>query len=104
MKIELYKGNLIITADNVKIEEDVFYNVYAKKEDGKTDFSKILVRDEVRDEYLDMMSSVLEDLIYWRKQEYDTSNLIMYLFEKLPIQKQKELQQQISKTYQFEEE
>lgn len=103
MKIEIYRDNLIITADNVKIEEDVTHNIYAKKEDGKNDYSKILIRDEISEEYLNMFSSVLDEMIYRRKQDYDSSSLIVSLFEKLPEAKQKDIQYKLSIMYPIEE-
>lgn len=75
--------SIIVTADNVKIEEDVEEREYAKKEDGKTDFSRIVIRD-IKDEYMHMIANLMQDMAYYRERPYDSSGLIKHLFEKLP--------------------
>lgn len=63
---------LVIEANNVKIVEDVEsrdYNV--PKRDVSTD-------------YIDKFASVLEDMICYRVEEFDSRRLIEGLFSKLP--------------------
>lgn len=78
-----YGYYLIIKADNVNIEEDIEERIYPLKEDGKTDFSKPPARD-VSEGYVSMMANALDDMIYYREKEYDSSSLIKNLFDKLP--------------------
>ena len=74
---------LIFEAENVKITEDIENRIYSKKEDGKLDFNLSPKRD-IKTDALDQFTSVLDDMIYYRKSDFDSSNLIERLFEKLP--------------------
>lgn len=86
MEISLKKNygcTLVITADNVRIEEDIEERTYPKTDDGKIDFSGRVTRD-ISSAAIDQITSVLMDMIYWREKNYDSSELIKVLFEKLP--------------------
>lgn len=86
MEIKLksnYGFYLIIKADNVNIEEDIETREYQKGEDGKANYSLAPNRD-ISTESIDMMTGVLEDMIYYRKKDYDSSELIKSLFLRLP--------------------
>lgn len=98
MTIEVKRDELIIEADNVKIIETVFEGVYAVKEDGKKDYNKRL-GDDVTEEGLNLLAKPLEDLIYYRKTEYDSLELIKQLYARLPDEKAKELFEIISEDF-----
>lgn len=74
---------LIIEADNVKICEDIEIREYPKDEDGNTIFNLNPKRD-IKTTALEQIASVLDDMIYYREAEFDSSCLIERLFEKLP--------------------
>lgn len=75
--------DLIIEAENVRISEDIESREYPKDENGKTIINLHPKRD-IKTEALERFVSVLDDMIYYRKAEYDSSGLIERLFEKLP--------------------
>ena len=79
-----YGFNLIIEADNVKINEDIESREYQKDADGKLDFNKAPNRD-IKTEALEQFSTLLGDMIYCRKAEFESSDLMELLFDKLPI-------------------
>lgn len=104
MEIKIYNRygyNLIVEDTNVKIEEDIEEIIYPKGEDGKTDYKARPTRD-IKEEYLDMISVVLDDMVYYRKREYDSSELIGRLFDKLPPQVQSDLSTKLYKEYKEE--
>lgn len=76
---------VIVTAENVKIEEEVTEGIYAIK-DGKEDYSK-RIGSQVASEHLTTFVNVLDDLIYQRETPFDSSSLIKSLFDKLPEDK-----------------
>lgn len=99
-----YGHILIIKADNVNIEEDIEERIYHKNKDGKIDLSKGVERD-IQTSAIEQFERVLDDLIHYRKKEYDSSNLIENLFEKLPNKVAVELVKKLRNNYEevFEE-
>jgi hypothetical protein len=77
-----YNTYLIFKAENVNVEEDIESRVYGKTEDGKTDFRNV-TRD-IKTDVIEQFVSVLDDMIYYREADFDSSGLIERLFEKLP--------------------
>jgi len=75
VKRNSYSTILVVEDTNVKIETDVSSPIYARKEDGSKDFTKRLGED-INDDSLTMMTSVLDDMIYYRDKEFDSSDLI----------------------------
>ena len=102
MNIEYIERNyskiIKITADNVNIEEDVEFREYAKKEDGKIDWTRNVCRD-ISDEYMNMIARVMSDMAYYRERPYDSSQLIRQLFERLPSEAASELVHRLNKEY-----
>lgn len=85
MEIELKRNcgfELIFKAENVKVQEDIEDRIYGKKEDGSIDFTKV-TRD-IKTKVVEQFVSILDDMIYYREAEFDSSGLIERLFEKLP--------------------
>ena len=85
MEIELkrnYGYTLIVTAENVKIEEDIESRVYHKTPDGKTDSGRSPERD-ISDGSIEMISRVLSDMIYYRDKDFNSYDLIKSLFRKI---------------------
>ena len=78
-----YGFELIFEAENVKVTEDIEERIYSKTEDGKTDY-KIPPKRDIQTNAIEQFVSVLEDMIYYREAEFDSSSLIESLFEKLP--------------------
>jgi len=85
MEISLKRNHgfeLIFKAENVNVCEDIEERIYAKTEDGKTDYKN--VKRDVKTEVVEQFVSVLDDMIYYREANFDSSSLIERLFEKLP--------------------
>lgn len=102
MEIGISRGNLVITADNVMITEDIEERTYRKDENGKTIFDLNPKRD-VKTEFLVQFSTVLDDLIYYRVKEYDSSELIRNLFGKLPANIANDLAKDLFEKFKTEE-
>lgn len=78
-----YGFELHFKADNVHASEDIETRTYPKGEDGEHDFKKPPVRD-ISTDALEQVSILLSDMINYRSAEFDSSDLIKGLFEKLP--------------------
>lgn len=86
MEITLKRNHgfeLIFEAQNVRITEDIESREYPKDESGKTMVNLHPKRD-INTDALQQFVDILEDMIYYRKAEFDSSNLIERLFNKLP--------------------
>ena len=79
-----YGFELHFIAENVNVCEDIEERTYSKTEDGKTDYRN--VKRDVKTEVIERFVSVLEDIIYYREADFDSSSLIEQLFDKLPQQ------------------
>jgi hypothetical protein len=77
-----YGFELIFKAENVNVCEDIEDRIYGKTEDGKTDYKN--VKRDVKTDVIEQFVSVLDDMIYYREADFDSSSLIERLFEKLP--------------------
>jgi len=77
-----YGLELIFRAENVNVCEDIEDRIYSKTEDGKTDYKN--VKRDVKTDVIEQFVSVLDDMIYYREADFDSSSLIERLFEKLP--------------------
>jgi hypothetical protein len=77
-----YGFELIFKAENVNVCEDIEDRIYSKTEDGKTDYKN--VKRDVKTDVIEQFVSVLDDMIYYREADFDSSSLIERLFEKLP--------------------
>jgi hypothetical protein len=86
-----YGVEVVITnADDDCITVDAEKRTYSfKKEDGKTDWSRC--EKDGDESILDEFSCALNDLIYYREKGYDSSDVILTLFEKLPEQQKQEV-------------
>jgi hypothetical protein len=101
MNIELkisYGYYLVFETTNVKVEEDIEVRTYPLKPDGKPDFLAPPKRD-INDSVMTQITNLLSDLIYYREKEFDSSELIRYLFDKLPEIVRKELLNKLIKNY-----
>ena len=106
MEIELkrnYCFELIFKAENVKVSEDIEERVYPKNEAGKPDFNKPPKRD-ICDNAVEQFVNVLEDIIYYREKEFDSSSLIERLFEKLPQESANKLLVKLNRDYSVDDE
>lgn len=92
---------IVFIADNVKVHECISEGIYAKKEDNKLDYSRRLGKD-ITDEYMRMFITLMDDIVYYREKEYDSSDLIVNLFSKLPESCQKRLIIELSEEYEFD--
>lgn len=85
MEISLKRNSgfeLIFKAENVTVSEDIEERIYGKTEEGKTDFKN--VKRDIKTDVIEQFVIVLDDIIYYREADFDSSNLIERLFEKLP--------------------
>ncbi len=94
--------DLEIKADNVHISEDIEERIYSKTLEGKTDFITPPKRDIKTDE-INKIDRLLQDMIYYRKAEYDSSDLIKLLFEKLPAKVSCVLSNELANQYENED-
>lgn len=78
-----YCPTIVIDAENVHIEEDVETRTYINGPDGKVDYN-IAPKRDIDTTTLDQFTRVLDDLIECRVEKYDSSDLILRLFDKLP--------------------
>lgn len=82
---------LKIEDGSYKLELDIEKRAYPIDDiSGKIDTKKPVERD-IDEQYISKLSRVLEDMIYYRKKEFDSSDLIFHLFQKLPEVKKEEL-------------
>lgn len=88
-----FSYNLEIKDTNVFIEEDVTERTWLKDEEGKNKGLKM----DISDEGLSMIATVMEDMIYYREAQYDSSTLIERLFEKLPAETMQTLLVELNK-------
>lgn len=105
MEIEvkrLYGTIIIVKMDNVSAEIDIEEREDRKLEDGKTDFSRPPKRD-ISTKYLNKVNRLLDDMIEYREKEYDSSDLILRLFEKLPSDKMDRVFKDLKRNYDFSE-
>ena len=77
-----YGFELIFEAENVKVIEDIEDRIYSKNEDGTTNYRN--VKRDVKTGVIEQFVSAIDDMIYYREAEFDSSALIERLFEKLP--------------------
>ena len=77
-----YGFELTFRAENVEVCEDIEQRTYGTTEEGKTDFNN--VKRDIKTDVIKQFVSVLDDMIYFRKDYFDSSDLIERLFEKLP--------------------
>ena len=85
---------LVVIAENVHVREDIEERTYQTKEDGRTDFSTGI--REIKTDALERIANVLYDMIEHRIAEFDSSELINSLFEKLPPHVRSELIKEIA--------
>ena len=97
-----YGFYLVFKAENVHVEEDIGQRIYSKTEDGKIDFSKPPIRD-IDTDILDQFIRVVDDLIDYRVEKYDSSSLIERLFEKLPDDTIRKLLSNLNRDYEVEQ-
>ena len=97
-----YGYYLIFEADNVRVEEDIESREYPKDENGKIIVNLNPKRD-IQTDAIQQFVSVLDDMIYYREADFDSSDLIERLFTKLPLSVAVNLADKLSKEYQLEE-
>ena len=101
LKISYTGYDLIVKADNVLITEDIEERTYDKTEDGKPNYKTPPQRD-ISDNALSQFVNLLDDMIYYRKNDFDSSDLIEKLFEKLPEESATKLFAKLKNDYEFE--
>lgn len=89
---------LTFIADNVKVTEDIESRTYQKDESGKSIITLTPDRD-IKTDVIEQFVSVLDDMIYYRKSEFDSSDLIKNLFDKLPVNIASDLAKQLFKDF-----
>lgn len=83
--------------DNLKYTEDIESRQYSKDENGKVIFSN--PKRDVSTDAIETFVSVLQDMIHYREETFDSSGLIESLFEKLPQNVAIDLAKQLNKDY-----
>lgn len=96
-----YGHYLIFQFDNVRVEEDIESREYPKDENGKMIFNN--PKRDIQTDAIQQFVTVLDDMIYYREAEFDSSDLIEHLFTKLPLSVAVNLADKLSKEYQLEE-
>lgn len=97
MEIELKTSNhgfdLVVKAENVNITEDIEERVWEN--------NRIVIRD-IQDEWVENIAQLMEDIIYYRVADFDSSELIEQLFNKLPQETAESLSEKLFKDYKSE--
>jgi hypothetical protein len=88
---------LIFELQNVRVTEDIEERFYGKTGDGKTDYRN--VKRDVKTDAIEQFINVLDDMVYYRQAELDSSSLIERLFEKLPEAIQNKLLAKLKRDY-----
>ena len=96
-----YRFELIFEAENVRVTEDIEERIYSKTEDGKTDY-KVPPKRDIQTHAIEQFVSVLDDMIYYREAEFDSSSLIEHLFEKLPQEVANKLLVKLKRDYEVD--
>jgi len=98
MKIELTRSHrfntIVVENTNVKIEYSATDSIKKDNNLGQPYFEQ-----DISDESLNLFSGVLEDLIFYREREFDSSTLITNLFSKLPQEKTQSLLKELNDDY-----
>lgn len=98
MEITLKTGNygfdLIVKAENVNILEDIQERIWENNS---------IVRRDIKDEWVENIAQLMEDIIYYRVADFDSSSLIEQLFNKLPQETAEKLTDKLFKDYGTEE-
>jgi hypothetical protein len=89
---------LIFEADNIRVVEDIEERTYEKDENGKLIINLNPKRD-IKTDAIEQFVTVLDDMFYYRKAEFDSSDLIENLFEKLPSDKVQSLLTKLHNAY-----
>lgn len=94
-----YGFELIFEAENenVKVTEDIEERTYGKNEDGTTNYRD--VKRDVKTGIIEQFVSALDDMIYYREADFDSSSLIERLFEKLPTEVANNLLVKLNRDY-----
>lgn len=93
-----YGYELIFEADNIKVVEDIEERTYPKDESGKSIINLNPKRD-IQTSAIEQFANVLQDMIYYRESDFDSSDLIKSLFDKLPSSKVQSLITELYNTY-----
>lgn len=93
---------LNVVADNVNIEECISEVQYGLKTDGKKDYSK-RIGEDITNEGISMLVGVLDDAVYYRQADYDFSDLIRNMVNKMPQEQLESLIKELYKDYVTEE-
>jgi len=86
---------LIIEAENVKIVEDIEERVYIRGEEKQL----IRIEKDILEEPIMDIINVLDEIMYRRVKEIDSSTLIETLFTKLPSNIAHDLVEKLYKDY-----
>lgn len=95
-----YGFELIFKADNVNISEDIEDRIYQKTEDGKTNYRSC--ERDISDDSIEQITTLLNDMVYYRKRTFDGTELIENLFAKLPEDKIDKLLLKLKRDYESE--
>lgn len=82
---------------DVIVVKDIEDRIYSKTENGKTDFRSVTY--DIKTEIIEQFVSVLADMIYYRKADFDSSYLIKELFKKLPQETVNNLLEELKHDY-----
>jgi len=86
---------VVFEAENVKVVGDITQRLYDVDESGKS----ILKGKDISDLDLDKFVRFMEDLVYYRDREFDSTELICGLFQKMPQDKAEELLNKLNADY-----
>ncbi|MCB9019229.1 MAG: hypothetical protein H6546_02765 [Chitinophagales bacterium] len=95
-----YSKDVKLSHGDTDITIDVGEREWEMMEDGEM---KCIMRD-VSDEAMEKFTQMMAEMVYSRKREFDSSDLIETLFEKLPTDKAVELAARLKEQYYEDEE
>ncbi len=90
---------LIFKAENVNVCVDIEERIYNKEEDGKISLKG--VSRDIKTDAIEQFVSILDDIIYYRKADFDSTELIFRLIEKLPKDKFNQMVSKFKKEYEL---
>ena len=99
IKLETNCGFLLIfESGNARFAEDVESREYQRDSDGKI-IVNAAPKTDIKTDALEQVARIFEDMIYYRKAEFDSGELIERLFEKLPDNVAMDLAEKIKSKY-----
>lgn len=90
LKANYYGAYIIVDDLNVHIEDYISHMIYPPKEDGTRDLT-VYPQKCIKTDAMNQIASLMSDMVSNRVRPYNSSDLIIKLFDKLPDEVKEEL-------------